>query len=211
MNLPPVDLPPLPQPDPFQDPIALAVVAEFCEAGEAAGVDGVLARAGVSAAEFSQRYGDLEECALDAYERFIADYERRIGMAFNSRSDWRSALRAAAYESADWMEENPGLVRFGTSEVLRMKNEGFRLRREEVFFHGAQLIARGRYVSETADESTAMIAVGSIAQLLTRRVQQGVPIAPHAMVPEIMYGVVRAYLGEEAAQEELVLPRLSNT
>jgi hypothetical protein len=105
------------------------------------------------------------------------------------------------------MEENPDLVQFGTSEVLKMKNEAFRLRREEIFFHGAQLIARGREASETADDSTAMIAVGSIAQLLTRRVQQGVPIAPHAVVPEIMYGVVRAYLGEEAAAEELVLPR----
>jgi hypothetical protein len=52
-----------------------------------------------------------------------------------------------------------------------------------------------------------MIAVGSIVQLLTRRVQQGVTIEPHGMVPEIMYGIVRAYLGEEAAAEELVLPR----
>lgn len=209
MQLPPIDLPPPPQPDPYQDPIALAAVAEICEAGEAASVDGLIARAGVSGAEFSRRYADLEECALDVYERFIAAYERRIGLVFNSRSDWRSALRAAAYEAADWMKENPDLVQFGTTEVLKMKNEAFRLRREEVFFQGAELIARGRYASETADDSTSMIAIGSIVQLLTRRVQQGAPIAPHAMVPEIMYGIVRAYLGEEAAAEELVLPRPS--
>jgi hypothetical protein len=82
---------------------------------------------------FAQRYASLEDCAPDSYERFIACYERRVGLAFNSHSDWRSSLRAAAYETADWMEENPDLVSFGMAGVLTMKSELARVRREEVF------------------------------------------------------------------------------
>jgi hypothetical protein len=35
----------------------------------------------------------------------------------------------------------------------------------------------------------------------------GGPIEPHVIVPEIMHRVVKSYLGEEAADEELVLPQ----
>jgi hypothetical protein len=44
-------------------------------------------------------------------------------------------------------------------------------------------------------------------QLLTHRLQAGVDFDAHEIVPEIMCGVVRVYLGDEAAEEELTLPR----
>jgi hypothetical protein len=52
-----------------------------------------------------------------------------------------------------------------------------------------------------------MFAIGSIVQLLTYRLQSGGPVEPAAIVPEMMYAVVRAYKGEEEAREELTLPR----
>jgi hypothetical protein len=52
-----------------------------------------------------------------------------------------------------------------------------------------------------------MFAVGAIIQLLTHRLQSDAPIEPHAMVPAMMHIVVRVYLDEEAAREELELPR----
>jgi hypothetical protein len=57
------------------------------------------------------------------------------------------------------------------------------------------------------DDSAAMFAIGSIIQLLTYRLQSGGPVEPHAIVPEMMYAVVRAYKGEEVAREELELVR----
>lgn len=204
-----VELPPVPDPDPYRDPLALAVVQEVFERGRQASAGGLIARSGVSASEFNQRYGTLEGCALDAYERFIASYERRIGGAFNAEKSWRDSLRAAAYATADWMEENPTLVGFGMTGVLQMNSELCRVRREEVFVFCADLIDRGRTEPSDieADEAAAMFAIGSIIQLLTFRLQSGVPIEPHAIVPEMMYSVVRAYQGEDVAREELALPR----
>jgi AcrR family transcriptional regulator len=207
----PVPLPPPPTWDPFADPIAAAVIDEVVQRGYAAAtVAGVIARAGIDRVEFERRFADLEDCALRSYEAFIADYERRVGAAYNGETEWRTALRAAAYETADWMETNPNLVRFGTVEVLEMRSEMARVRREEVFVYCARLIDGGR--AEAADpsgvpDSAAIVAIGSIMQLLTHRVQKGAEFDPHSMVPELMYAVVRPYRGEEVAREELTMPR----
>ena len=206
----PIELPPAPDVDPYQDPLALAVVKEVFERGKDASEAGVIARAGVSKAAFLERYASLEDCAADAYKRFIADYERQIGRAFNAHPDWRTSLRAAAYVTADWMDKNPVLVSFGMTGVLQMKSERARLLREEVFVFCAGLIDLGRTEpgsQATADGSAATYAVGSIVQLLTHRLQAGEIFDPHEIVPEMMYSIVRIYLVDEAADEELVLPR----
>jgi AcrR family transcriptional regulator len=207
----PIRLPPPPAFDPFSDSLAGALVDEVVERGYAAAtVAGVVGRAWVDLAEFDRRFADLEDAALRIYEAFIADFERRIGLAFNAQSDWRTALRAAAYETADWMAANPNLVRFGTVEVLEMRSEMARVRREEVFVYCAGLIDAGREEAlepAALPDSAAIVAIGSILQLLTHRVQKGATFDPHGMVPEMMYAVVRPYVGEELARTEMTLPR----
>jgi hypothetical protein len=205
----PVELPRPPDPDPYRDPLSLAVVQEVFERGERASSAGVIARSGVPAHEFYERYRTLEDCALDSYERFIAAFKRRACGAFNAQVDWRDSIRAAAYETADFMEESPALLGFGITGVLQMKSELARVRREEVFVFCGGLIDLGRTEPSPieADESAAMFAIGSIVQLLTYRLQSGGPVEPHAIVPEMMYAVVRAYKGEEVAREELELSR----
>ncbi len=206
----PIDLPPPPDPDPYRDPLALAVVSEVYERGEAASVAGVIARAGVPASAFAERYASLEACAVDAYERYIAAYKRRIGGAFNAHPDWRTSLRASAYECADFIAGEPALVSFGMTGVLQMRSEVARLHREEVFVFSAKLIDLGRTEPGSQapeDGSAATYAIGSIIQLLTHRLQAGIDYDPHKIVPEMMYSIVRSYLGEDAAEEELTLPR----
>jgi hypothetical protein len=90
-----------------------------------------------------------------------------------------------------------------------MKSEIARISREEVFFFCGALIDLGRTepgADVPDDMSAAMFAIGAIVQLLTRRLQGDSPIEPHATVPEMLYTVVRTYLGEEAAREELTPP-----
>jgi hypothetical protein len=203
-----IAMPPPPDPDPYLDPLALAVVAEIVERRDLATVSGVLSRGGVWAEEFVDRFRTLEDCALDAFERFIASFERRVVAAFNAQSDWRSSLRAAAYEVADFVETDPVLTQFALIGVLGMNSEMARVRREEVLIFGADLIDLGRNepgADVGDDEVAATFAIGTIVQVLTHRIRECEPLEPHAIVPEIMYRVVRPYLGEEAAREELEL------
>jgi AcrR family transcriptional regulator len=206
----PIELPAQPDPDPFADPIALALVSESYEAGyPSVEVDDVVRRAGIPATEFYERFVDLDHCALDTFERLNADFQRRVGEAFNREADWRSALRAAAYETAHWFEEHPRASRFGTAEVLRMRNEMVRVRREEVIAFCTEMIDRGREAAPDPDavpEGASTVAIGSIVQFLTRRMQEGVEIRFAEAARESLYGVVRTYLGEDAAREELATP-----
>jgi AcrR family transcriptional regulator len=170
----------------------------------------IVARAGVEQAEFDRRFGGKEDCALRCFEAFIADYQWRSETAYNSQPGWRDGLRAAAYEIADWMVENPKLIRFGAVELLAAESEMIRVRREEALGYGAKLIERGRPLApdpEAVPASAATVAAGSIVQLVAHRVQSRTDADPRPMVPEMMYLAVRPYLGEDVAREELTMPR----
>jgi len=207
----PIALPAAPDPDPFSDPLSAAVMIEMGERGyPAIGIDDVARRAGVTVAEFRRRFRDLDHCALDTYERALAYFERLVGGAYNARPDWRSGLRAAANEAADLLEEQPYLARFGNTEILRMRDEMARVRREELFIFCAEMIDQGREESpdpQAVPKAASVLAVGSIIQLLTHRLQEGAPISFQDAARESIYGIVRTYLGVEAAEEELAVSR----
>src|SRR5436853_809140 len=202
----PIELPPPPDPRPQDDPLACAVIAEIVEKGyEGTAVEDVVRRAGVSREEFDRRFGSLAHCALDSFERNIATFERRVGSAFNSHNDWPSALRAAAYATADWMQENPLAVSFGMVDVLKLPSEMGRVRREETFAFCAEMIDRGRMAGpepEALPEAAPTFAIGAITQLLTHRLQEGAEVEPREVIPEMMNRIVGIYLGAEAAESE---------
>lgn len=202
----PIELPPPPEPRPQDDPIAEAVIGEIVEKGYGeTSVEAVLRRAGVSREDFDRRFESLEHCALDAFERWIADFEQRVGSAFNAQADWQSGLRAAAYATADWMEDNPLVVPFGMVEVLKMPGEMGGVRREETFAFCSRMIDRGRMAAPDPDavpDSAATFAIGAITQLLTHRLQEGADVEPRSVIPEMMVRVVHIYLGAEAAEAE---------
>jgi AcrR family transcriptional regulator len=203
---------PVASPSPFEDPIAVAMVDVAAERGyEAASVELVAARAGVTLTEFRRRFRDKEECALRSFEAFADDMQARFEDAYYAQRDWRTGLRAAAYELADWIEENPNLVRFGVVEVLKAENEMMRVRREEAVSIGARLIDMGRgYAAENdiaVPDGAALMALGSIVQLLTHRLQTATDLAVSHTVPQMLFLVTRPYVGEERAREELTRPR----
>jgi AcrR family transcriptional regulator len=186
-----------PEQDPYDDPIIVAEVAE---------------RAGVGLDEFFRCFKGKEDCAQRSFESLDDDWRFRIYSAYSGQPDWRRALRAAAYEMADWMGEHPETMRFGMVEILKAENEMIRVRREESFRWGAGLIDRGREAASRPagiPDAAALMAVGSIVQLLTHRLQTGVPVEPAEMVPLMMYMATRPYVGEELAREEFELPRPS--
>jgi AcrR family transcriptional regulator len=191
--------------------VALAVVDVVAERGyEEATVEEIAARAGITTADFHRRFADKEECARVSFEAFVDDFRFRIETAYAAFPDWRTGLRAAAYEVADWMDENPNLIRFGAVEILKARNEMVRVRREEALGYGAELIDRGRAEApdpERVPDAAALMAIGSIVHLLTRRLQTGVAVGPAEMVPPMMFMATRPYIGEELAKEELGLPR----
>jgi AcrR family transcriptional regulator len=208
---PAIKVPPRPSPDPYSDPVVIAMADVAVERGyREATVAEVAERAGLSVAEFHQRFTDKENCAQRAWEGFASDFEWRAGTAYSLHAEWRPGLRAAAYTAADWMEAWPTVLRFGSVEVLKMESEMVRVRREAVFVFCARLIEGGRAAAERPETIPAiapMVAIGSILHQLTHRLQKGEDFDSHEMAREMLYTVIRLFLGDELAREELSVPR----
>lgn len=204
-------IPARPDRDPYADPIANALVDVVVARGyETASVEEVVERAGVPRAEFDERFDGKEDCVRKVFDAFATEFERRVGFAYAGHADWRTGLRAAAYECAGWMRDNPKLIRFGAVELLAAESEMVRVRREQAFAFAASLIDAGRADApdpKSISDSTATMAIGSIIQLMIHRLQSGAEVGePRRLVPEMMYVAVRPYVGEEAAREELTMP-----
>lgn len=163
----PIDLPPWPDPDPHKDPVALAVAEEALEMGRAMSAAGIARRAGISTSEFYERFSGPDECLMDSFDRLCDDFQHRTGAAFNSHADWRSGLRAAAYEAATWLEENPQLTELGAAGVLRAGNEMARIRREQVFVYCAEMIDLGRQASPDPEAIPESAATSQSAQFFS--------------------------------------------
>lgn len=191
----------------FDHPLAAAVMAVVGERGyEAASIEEICAAAGVQRAEFDRLFPDKAAAMLRTFEAYIEDFETLVAAAYNSASAWPASLREAAYALARWLEENPLAPRFGMVEVSDAE-EMARVRREGVLRWCARLIDGGREVAvdpAAVSEGTSLIAVGSVAQIVTREATHPDGVLP--LIPELMYTAVRPYLGEEAAKRELSIP-----
>jgi AcrR family transcriptional regulator len=199
------------RPDPFADPVASALVEVVTERGyEATTVDAVVRRAGIGMGAFRRRFADKEDCVQQVFEGFIEDFLAQVRGAFEAEERWPTSLRAAAYATTDWIDDHPDTARFGMVDVLAARNEMIRVRREEIFVWCAGLIDAGRALAPdpaAVPESAAVMAIGAVVQIVARRMQTGEDLQLGRLVPELMYGAVRPYLGEEAARAELAAPR----
>jgi AcrR family transcriptional regulator len=208
---PAIKVPPRPSPYPYSDPVVIAMADVAVERGyREATVAEIAERAGMGVAEFHQRFADKEECAHRAFDSFASDFEWRAGTAYSLHAEWRGGLRAAAYTTADWMEAWPNLLRFGSVEVLKMESEMARVRREAVFIFCARLIEGGRAAAEHPEAIPViapMVAIGSIMHQLTHRLQKREAFDSHEMAREMLYTVIRIFLGDELAREELSAPQ----
>jgi hypothetical protein len=84
-----------------------------------------------------------------------------------------------------------------------------RLRREEVFTWCARMIDVGREAAPdpaAVPEAAPLIAIGRVIEIATRHASGVLDVDPTATLPELMYAVVRPYLGEDAARAELSMP-----
>lgn len=190
-------------------PLGRAVIAVVNERGyEAAGLGEILARAGITHEEFAAHFADKAALTLAVMEAFVGWFKARITAAYESEERWPDNLRAAAYEAARYLRTEPEASYFGMVSAIGA-GDLLRAHREATFVWCARLIDAGRELAPDPDAvapMAAVIAIGAVAETLRRQQEGAVVVDPVAVVPEMMYGAVRPYLGEAAARRELDVP-----
>ncbi|MBS1885799.1 MAG: hypothetical protein JSU06_01280 [Actinobacteria bacterium] len=194
------------QPALLVHPLCAAVVEVVAARGYAeASVEEMIERAGVGRQEWDHLFTDKADAVLRVFECHAEDFKRRVGRAFAEAPGWPDNLRAAAWQIVTLIEAYPAAYRFGVWRILEA-GEMARLRREELFAWCASLVDAGRTVCPdpaAVPNAAAVIATGAAIDALTRHAAGELDRRPADLVPALMYGAVRPYLGEEAARTEL--------
>jgi AcrR family transcriptional regulator len=193
----------------FAHPIVAALFAAIREHGyEAVSVDQLSTRGGISRQEFDRNFEGKADLTLRAFEAHSENFKERAGRAFAGAPTWPDSLRAAAYETARWIRDNPEGAWFGMVGSLDAPDRVL-LHREETFKWAATLVDAGRAVApdpEAVPAAAPLIAIGAIVETLRRQQEGTLPEDVVEAVPKMMYAAVRPYLGEAAARRELTVP-----
>jgi AcrR family transcriptional regulator len=175
---------------------------------DAVGVAEVCARAGGDMVDFERLFGDKLGCAVAVLEAIAASNLEVVRGAFDRQRRWPDSLRAAAYAHARWIAENPEKMRFGLLETV-WASELTGAVRDRLFGEYVAMVDAGREVAADPDSIPAFTAegvVGSVTEVVARRLGPEGGAELIELVPEMMYLAVRPYLGEEAARRELTAP-----
>jgi hypothetical protein len=167
------------------------------------------ARGGVEGPWFGRHFADRDDCLVWAATGELRAFTERMWAVYGRHRGWREGLRAVAYEMAEVMEADP---RFAvvTTVTLAYGGEHGRLERDAAMHTMIDMVDLGR--QEMADpgeigRAPAEAIVGAIFYAMRAAASGEGAIAPEEAVPQFMYVAVRPYLGDDAAREELSLPR----
>jgi AcrR family transcriptional regulator len=167
-------------------------------------VQDVIDRYGGNRVQFYRHFSNKAECYAAAYEDEVGRLQARVVAAVAAVGGWRLQLRAGLEELARIAEEDPLVARGLLVEVHVAGGPALSLR-AEVHDRVVAAIDGGR--REGAPPSpppiTARFMAGAIESTLTGALTMDDPGAFAAAVPELAHMIVAAYLGENAAAEEL--------
>lgn len=188
-------------------PLSAAVLAMLRAKGyEEASLDEILECAGVSRVDFHRTFDGKEHLVALVIQAQIENFVKRLSNAYGEVDGWPDNLRAAAYETARYVRDNPDMAWVATIGVMR-EREMARAYRDRVLLWASGMIDAGRMVAPdpaAVPASAPLVVMGGIVGVL-RRNFEGAEVPAGESVPRIMYSAVRPYLGEAAARAELAI------
>ena len=165
----------------------------------------VLEHAGVDQGDFNYFFENLNDCYVQLEDEILTEFVKQVLAAYAGPETWRDQVRAAAYAVLHFMEEDFHRARF-LGEYQAAGPEA-RVRRDRLYPALTKIIDAGRQElddPQSVPPSTAEGIVAAVGDTIAIRLKAGeVSEAGRNLVPQLMYMVVRPYLGEEVAREEL--------
>lgn len=181
------------------------LLAAGAEGYEAATLQEVASRAGVTRAQLQRRFGSREECFAGAYEEAAEELVERLLEAGRRAPSWRLGLRAALGELLRFVAEQPLLAKALLIEV--------RAARGAAWATHQRLVDRLVKAIDTAREEpgalrstsamTAGFMVGAIEESITLEIGAGRAGEAERLLPGLAHLVVLNYFGEDEAWLEL--------
>jgi AcrR family transcriptional regulator len=168
-------------------------------------LEAILARTGIDEETFHRHFAGKEECFLAAWDYVTARARPQALAAFESRDTWVEQMRAVGEALYDYATKHPAHARIVYVEGPAA-GERARERVAVTLDLYTELIDLGRHELDDPDSLTRATAEGlagavyeQAAVYLMRKADADLP----QLVPQLMFTVVRPYLGLEEAMKEL--------
>ena len=171
--------------------------------GETRVVD-VVEGAGVSRATFYDLFEDLEGCFLATYDHVSGRLLETTTAAFDANPDvpWAERIRDGVAALLDLLASWPEGAKFAIVEVLAAGPNAL-VRRDAVLRRFAEFVDAGRGQSPIEVPGITSVAiVGGVQELLYSEVIHGATAQLPARLPDIVYWITQAFLGNDAAAAE---------
>lgn len=172
---------------------------------EAATVQAVADRAGVSRERIQRRFGSREACFSEAYEAAAERLVEDVLEAGREAPDWRRGFRAALAELLRFVAEQPLLAKALLIEVRAARGEAW-ARHQQIVDRLTALVDTARAQPDALSHVSPMTAgfmVGAIEESIALEIGAGRAAGAERLLPDLAHLVVLNYFGEDEAWLEL--------
>lgn len=172
---------------------------------EAATVQEVAERAGISRDRFHRHFGGKDECFARAYEEAAARLRDDVFEAGRDAPSWRAGFRAGLAELLRFVAEQPLLAKALLLEVRAARGRAWAVHQQVVdrFVAAVDLARQDPDALPAVAASTAGFMVGAIEESLALQIGAGRAADARRLLPDLSHLVVLNYFGEDEAWLEL--------
>jgi AcrR family transcriptional regulator len=177
------------------------------EGYEAAAIDDVIERAGVSEENFEAMFAGKEDCFLQAYDGAIDVLAAHVSDAFEATAGapWTERIAAALRAMVELLAAEADIARMTIVEVAAV-GEDARIRYRTALDRFVPFLEEGRAVRPGGGDlpaDTALFAIGGAASLIYDEIRAGRGSELVRILPELVFAVTMPYLGAAAAEAEM--------
>ena len=172
---------------------------------EAASVQEVAERSGISRDRFHRSFGSKDECFARAYEEAATRLRDDVLEAGRQAPTWRLGFRAALAELLRFVAEQPLLARALLLEVRAARGRAWAVHQQVI----ERLVAAVDRAREDEDAlpsvaaSTANFMVGAVEESIVLEIGAGRASEVERLLPDLSHLVVLNFFGEDEAWLEL--------
>jgi AcrR family transcriptional regulator len=188
--------------------LAAVVRVTVAKGYESTTVGDILGEAGVGRESFYELFDDKLDCMLAAHKILADDLEERVRDAYLDEGPWPERARRSLATILDWFAADPGAARFFLVELSTV-GPAFRATFKAEYSRFTELLDEGLGEDGPDPELSraTQLAVGAIMARIYEEVVLGRAAELPRLLPDLTYGFLVPFVGEEAARREQELAR----
>jgi AcrR family transcriptional regulator len=183
--------------------LAAVVRVTVANGYESTTVGDILGEAGVGRESFYELFDDKLDCMLAAHKILADDLEQRLRVVYLTEDPWPERARRGLATILGWFAADPDAARFFLVELSTV-GPAFRATFKSEYARFTGLLDEGRGNGGPPPElaGATRMAVGAVVARIYEEVVLGRAAELPRLLPDLTYGFLVPFVGEDAARAE---------